>query len=200
MVTGTVPSGATQIKAICEVASGTKTAFFDAGYMFILPVYTYTLDSNFLLGPYAVYQQVDEDNPGGGFDILVSRPIQGRRLRLIGKGLLSKPTSDTGTTEIDALQAQLVVAKAAEFLNRALATGASTHQRERFQDDMLLWREEYDRLRVRPGMKSRAMAVHIDNTAQQSQQWHMEEDSTGRIFVLDNNRGSGDGLKFRTLT
>jgi len=199
-VTGTVPSGATQVKAICEVASGTKTAFFDAGYMFILPVYTYTLASNFLLGPYAVYQQVDEDNPGGGFDILVSRPIQGRRLRLIGKGLLSKPTTDAGTTEIDDLQTQLVTAKAAEFLNRALATGASTFQRERFQDDMLLWREEFDRLRLRPGMKSRVMATHIDNLAHQSQQWHMEEDSTGRIFVLDNNRGSGDGLKFRTLT
>jgi len=199
-VEGVVPSGATQVKAICEVASGTKTAYFDAAFMFILPVYSYTLASNFLLGPYAVYQQVDEDNPGGGFDILVSRPIQGRRLRLIGKGLLSKPTTDVGTTEIDDLQAQLVVAKAAEFLNRALATGASTFQRERFQQDMLLWREEYEQLRGRPGMRSRAMATHIDNLAHQSQQWHIEEDSTGRIFVLDNNRGSGDGLKFRTLT
>ncbi len=199
-VTAAVPSGATQVKAICEVASGTKTAYFDAGYMFILPVYPYTLATNFLLGPYAVYQQVDEDNPGGGYDILVGQPVQGRRLRLIGKGLLSRPTTDSGTTEIDDLQVQLVVAKAAEFLNRALATGASTFQRERFQDDMLLWREEYDRLKGRPGMKSRAIATHIDNTAHQSNQWHMEEDSTGRILVLDHNRGSGDGLKFRTLT
>jgi len=197
-VNGKVPSGATQVKAICEVASGTKTAFFDASWLTILPIYTYLLDANFLLGPYAVYQQIDEENPGSGYNILVGTPIQGRRLRLVGKGILSRLTSDTSTTEIDDLQAQLVVAKAAEFLNRALATGASTFQRERFQDDMELWREEVDTLRARPGIRGRAMPVHIANLAEQTSPWHMEEDSTGRIFVLDDSRGSGDGLKFRT--
>ncbi len=50
-VTASVPSDATQVKAICEVAAS-GTAYFDASWMAVGPVYKYTVPTSIIGGPY----------------------------------------------------------------------------------------------------------------------------------------------------
>ena len=77
-----------------------------------------------------------------------------------------------------------LIAQAAFFLNRQLTQRAASQQRERYTEDMQLWEREVDRLRRLPGMRSRNISATIQ-LGVWANQWHVEENSTGRVLVLD---------------
>lgn len=184
---GAVPKTATKIMAICEVIVGTKTAYFDRSYLAIDSVHNYTIPTTIIHGPHFVSQQYNENNPTDPYYPLRKggRPTQGRLLRLEGMGLLSRPTTETGTTEVAEPKVSLIVAQAAMWLNRSLASmpNASSAQRKGYQDDMVMWGEEVSRLLGQPGVRMVPMGTKMSKNI-----WHIEEDSSGRYLVFDRVR------------
>lgn len=184
-VTASVPTSATQVKAICEVAAG-GTGYFDAATLTIQPVHRYTIPSSMLKGPYYVTQQVDELDPAGAYARYlngVSHPIAGRRLRLEGIGLLTNPTTDTATIEIGAPQTDLLVAYAARNLNRILLSRAAGQQRERYLADVAMWEQEIQRLLSRPGIRMPRLGAILGTGV-----YHVEENATDRFLVFEDVR------------
>lgn len=176
---GTVPDDATQIKAILEVAAGTNTVFFDRGYLSLTPVYRYSLPSTFRLGPYRVMEQYDIHRPEGPYLEIppYGVPTSGRVLRMEGADILTRPTSDTATTEVDGSRVDLIVAAAAEYLHRILKNRLGSPDSEDLED---FWREEKRRLMIQPGIRMRLPSAEIPYGT-----WHAEEDSSSRYLVFD---------------
>lgn len=119
-----VPSTATRVRVICEVAAN-GTAYFDEGYLSGPHRYRYLLSSSMVGGPSAVYVHSDKDNPEAGYApwpywsfedheatrylILLRHPGSGKRLQLRGQALLTALTSTgTSTTELDSPQIELL--------------------------------------------------------------------------------------------
>jgi hypothetical protein len=168
-----VPSSATRVQAICEVADG-STAYFDLARLDAGQVWKYTLPTT-IRRLHWVAMQYSEDDPGGPYyPISPERPpITGRALRLEGVDLLSRPTTDSGTIEVDGEHVELIVARAAMYLDNML--------RSRGVTDGL---GEVNRLDQ--------IALLLDRTAMPSLAaerpmgaWHIEEDSSGRYLILD---------------
>jgi len=178
----TVPTSATEITAILEVTTG-NTGIFDACWMTVRPLYKYTIPSSIIRGPYYVSQQLDRHNPTGTYVPVIrgTGPETGRILRLEGKGVLTRPSTDTATVEIGEPYINVVVAYAAMFYNRVLLAQASQQQRDRYSEDMQMWGQEANSL-VQELKPARMSAQRSDHT------WHIEEDSSGRYIVFDISR------------
>jgi hypothetical protein len=169
-----VPGDAsTQVKTILEVADG-NTGYFGPGYLALGHINKYGVDGSIVHGPHFVDQQASEDTPEGPY-VPLRRGIEGRLLRLRGMGVLSRPTSDTGTTEIDGIRINLVVAKAAEILFQRTKGNPND---ERHSVDF--WRTEVARLENRPGIRMAPMAARDSGGF-----YHFEEDSDGNHIILD---------------
>ena len=178
----TVPTSATEITAILEVTTG-NTGIFDACWMTVRPLYKYTIPTSIIRGPHYVYQQLDRHNPTGTYVPVIrgTGPETGRILRLEGKGVLTRPSTDAATVEVGEPYVNVIVAYAAMFYNRILLAQASQQQRARYSEDMQMWGEEASSL-VRELRPSRMSAQRSDHT------WHIEEDSGGRYLVFDISR------------
>lgn len=181
-----VPVAATQVKQICESAiSG--TSYFDHGWMAVGRIYEYTLPSSIITGPHRVTQQADEDDVDGPYYEIPDgwRPTTGRLLRVQGKGVLSQPTTNTGTTEIGEPQVRLVVAYAEMLLWRLMASPARSSRQDR-QGYIEAGRDAAAKvavLKAQPGMKTPPLGAqrHRDS-------WHLETDSNGKILVFSRPR------------
>ena len=174
-----VPSTATQVKAICEVADG-NTGYFDMAWVAVGPIWKYTIPAAMRRGPHYVYMQYNEDQPEGPYYQLPQNgtPLEGRALRLEGMGLLSRPASETGTTEVDGEGVDLIVARAALFLQQMLEA--------RGQDlpfGGVDWQEQVDELLARAG--SPVMSAEYPTS------WRVEEDSSGRYLHFHSPRTFG---------
>lgn len=178
-----VPTTATQVKAILEVAAG-GTAYFDAVWGGVSPVQKYTIPTSMLRGPFQVLQQADELQPEGNYYPLTSyaRPTAGRRLRLIGMGLLSQPTTDAGTVEIDTNQAEYFLAHASQWLYRAIRQGGSQQEREYIGQLRQEWQQDIERME-RNGTTMPNMAAEIPIGT-----WKVEEDSTAKSLIFTQKR------------
>ena len=178
----TVPTSATEITAILEVTTG-NTGIFDACWMTVRPLYKYTIPTSIIRGPHYVYQQLDRHNPTGTYVPVIrgTGPETGRILRLEGKGVLTRPSTDAATVEVGEPYVNVIVAYAAMFYNRILLAQASQQQRARYSEDMQMWGEEASSL-VRELRPSRMSAQRSDHT------WHIEEDSGGRYLGFDISR------------
>ena len=122
-LTTTVPTAATQVKVILETAAS-GTAYFDAGWCAIGPLTEYTIPATILKGPHHVLQQAYADFVEGPY----WQPrylMQGRRLRLIGMGVLSVLSADTDTAECAGLQADCIAYIATAFTFEMLAAHAA---------------------------------------------------------------------------
>lgn len=189
-VSEVVPSTATQIKAICEVATGSKTAYFDSGGdcgLFIYPIHKYTLPSAMVRGPFRVEQQVDIDRVNGPYELIqdYSAPKRGRILRLHGMNMLAQPTTDSGTVEIGAPRTELFVAFASRFLYRATMTQGSAEERTWIEERRRDWDGEISRLLNERGIRMPSPAAEIPRGT-----WHVEEDSSGRYLYMVQQRES----------
>jgi hypothetical protein len=184
-LTASVPTTATQVKAICEVAAN-GTAYFDAGSLTIMPVYRYTIPATMLKGPYYLSQQADEYDPSGPYYPLSQQnyPVAGRRLQLEGIGVLTNPATDTATIEIGAPQVDYLVALAARNLNRILASRAAVQQRDRYLADAQMWEKAARELIGPPGVAMPRLGAGSSKHI-----WHTEVDATARYVVLDQARG-----------
>jgi len=179
-----VPSDATQVKAICEVAAS-GTAYFDAGWMAVGPVYKYTVPTSIIGGPYYVTQQYSETDPDGPYYSLPSRavPTTGRRLRIEGIGLLSRPTSDSATVELGEPRVSTVVAYAARWFYRMLAGDSALEANNRWNAATEMWSAEAMRMSTAPGIR---MAKPGHEGAREV--WHVEEDVDGKYIIFDRAR------------
>ena len=180
-VSGAVPSTATQVKVILEVADG-YTAYFDLGYLYIDPIYRYTVLSTIIGEPHFLSMQYDEDDANGSF-YAVRKPTPGRLLRVEGKGYLSRPTTDTGTTEVDGARVNLILARAAIIMcGIQMAKTTSSDEiavlegiRDRAIDD-------YNSLIRRSGIAMPGMSADKRET------WYTDEDSSGKVIVFTGAR------------
>ena len=167
-----VPSGATKVQMELEVASS-QTAYFDHGYLAVGPVSRYTIPSSIVHGPQFVEIQAEDLNPSGKFRRF-RYPLEGRMLRLRGMGILSVPSSDTGTTEIDGPKINLVIARAAEALF-SMVTGDDDNLRHNPE----WWSREADRYLTQPGVRMSPMSAMNGYGS-----YTFEEDEDGRYIRL----------------
>ena len=179
-----IPSTATEVTAVLEVADG-YTAYFDNSWLAIDPLYKYTLPTNLTFGPNYVTQQVDRFNPNGAYHPIQQNgvPMRGRILRVVGLGMLSRPTTDSGTIEAGEPQISIIIAYALMFFNRLLLANSAQQQRERFSQDMQMWGQEARSL-MQEVARPKLGAKRSDGT------WHVEEDNDGRYLIFDRNRYS----------
>ena len=195
--TGSVDSDATQVKVICEVAAS-GTAYFDAGWLSVGPIYKYNIPSTILDGPYYVSQQYSESDPDGPYYSLPrdATPTSGRRLRLEGIGLLSRPTSDSGTVEIAEPRVSMVVAYAARWLYRMLAGDSALEANSRWNAAAEMWSSEVERMSRTPGLR-----MHKPGSESRRHVWHFQEDSDGRYIIFEGSRdtSTGDWVAQRTM-
>lgn len=178
-VEGTVPDGATQIKTILEVTDG-STAYFANGFQSVGPIWRYTVPSTFLQGPHYVDMQQDENEPDGVYSPLRGSPVEGFILQLRGMGLLSRPTTDSGTTEVDGAKVDLIVAKAAEMMFQGMVTGDEGN----LYHTPEYWRNERAARESRPGARMMPMG-----SAKSNGYWTSESDSSGHYIRLTAGRG-----------
>lgn len=192
-VTTTIPADATQIQAECEVATGTNTAYFDAGWMSIDPIHRLTIPTTITRGPNYVSQQALTSLVDGAYHPILNNwiPTQGQRLRLEGQGLLSRPTTDAGTTEIGDEFVDLVVEKAKEnlWLIQASPARSAARQREFYLQQAQMAALEVARMLGTPGKTMPRMGAYLPRNS-----WHAEEDSDGRYLVFDRIRATGSRL------
>ena len=174
-----VPSTVEYVRAICEVATGTKVGYFDGpGGVWVDRKRKYTIPTSFVGMPELVWIQ-DQLDPNGRYVKLSTRPKSGRLLRLEGRGRLTVPSTETQTIEVDETQAALIVAIAAVELFRRLRRLAATDD---FDDDISYWSSESSRL-ARPqregGVVMTSGAVHNPDGW-----WKHSEDSDGQYLML----------------
>ena len=183
-VSASVPTTATQVKAICEVAA-TRTAYFDAGWLAVGPVYRYTIPSSIIRGPFQVLQQYSEEFVDGtylGFGNAWT-PTEGRFLRLIGMGVLSLPTTNSGTTELGEPQLRLVIAYAKKALWELLLARSAAQNRENLLANVNLAEREVERISKDPSIRMRAMSAQRGQNT-----WHIEQSDSGKFLIFDVNR------------
>lgn len=185
-VDAAVPTDATQVKQICEVAAN-GTGYFDHGWLAVGRIYEYTLPTSIITGPHRVTQQADEDDVDGPYYEIPDggSPSTGRILRVEGYGLLSRPTTNTGTTEVGEPQVRLLVAYAEMLLWRLMASPARSSRQDR-QGYIDAGRDAAGKVAVlknQQGMKTPRMGAqkHRDS-------WHLDTDSVGKILVFSRPR------------
>lgn len=184
-VEAAVPTTATQVKHICEVADG-FTGIFDVGYLAVGPIFRYTLPTSIITGPHRVAQQADMDDVDGPYYPFSDGevPTEGRILRLTGKGVLSQPSTDSGTTEVGEPQTQLIVAYAKLLFYRFMASPARSAQQNR-QAYIDAARDAAGEVAILKGQEGITMPPM---GAQRHRTWHLEADSSNRYLVFDRAR------------
>ena len=179
-----VPTDATQVQVICEVAAS-QTAYFDTGWFAVEQIHRLTVPSDIVRGPMHILQQYNEDMVDGAYYPLPSgvAPTRGRILRLEGMGILSRPSSESGTTEIGEPQLNLVTAYAAMVLFQTLLMRSATEQRSNLTENIRYWQMEVQRLSAQPGIRMRPRGASRGRNS-----WHIEDDADGRYLLFDVTR------------
>ena len=177
-ILSSVPSTATQVKAILEVLVGTKTAYFDNVVLAVGTIYRYTIPAAIIRGPMVLSMQRDINHPDGPFDtlfdweqqesagtryiVLRSALSPGRILRVEGQGMLAKMTADTGTTEVVAPRTHLIAARACQYLFEQLAADSFGPEGQEYTAKARDWAARVEEYKRQPGVRSRRMAVAVD--------------------------------------
>lgn len=140
----TIDANASEMTISLEATSG-NTGYFDLVVAWIDPITLYTMPTAFYPdGPHLLRQQADAQKPEGLYLPFgpENHPVSGRVLRLEGQNRLTVPTTESGTTEIDEAQGEIIVALAARNLYRSLKE-ADPGQRASHTQNELGWGQEY---------------------------------------------------------
>jgi hypothetical protein len=182
-LTFVVPSTATQVKAICEVVAG-GTAYFDQMWLLAGPVHRVAIPTSIVNGPHRILQQHSEDHVEGPFyEVGPNDHFEGGKLlRLQGMGVLSQPSTDSGTTEVDGARLYLVAERAAENLFKTLAARSDGDDRRKFQEQAAEHAAAVDTMLLSPGMAMPRMAAQ-----QPDNNWHVQ-DEAGTRYLMFNHR------------
>lgn len=182
------PATATQVSVICDVpaafAAQSNEGFFDApGGLFIDRLARYTLPSTFVKGVNRVKELSVESaaQDGNYYEIHPQgRPTRGRILQVHGAGILTRPSTDTATTEVGDAHVNLIVYKAAEMLYRILAGRATGDDKADYEAEYRTWGGLARDEEALPGVRMRPMSAEINEA------WHVEADGSGSYLVFDN--------------
>ena len=181
-VIASVPTSATQVKAVLEVvASG--TAYFDASWLLAGTIQKYTIPSSIIAGPHYLTEQGDELDPTGEYYPIRGGPTSGRRLRFEGMGLLSRPSSDSSTTEVGAPQSNIITAYAGMYFFRTQGAVNAIDERASYTDLAALFSRDATRMASQPGLRMPRLGAQKNDHI-----WHVEKDSSGRYIVFDGGR------------
>jgi len=182
----TVPTDATKVEVILEAAAG-ATVYWDLGYLTVGPKHVYTLPTSIIRGPHRITQQYNVDDVDGPYyDIGEGgAPTEGRILRVEGMGLLSRPSTNSGTTEVGEPQVSLVVAYAEMLLWRLMASPARAAKQDR-QGYVDAGRDAAGKVAVLKAQKG-LMMPRI-GAQRHRNNWHVEADGSGRYIVFDRTR------------
>jgi hypothetical protein len=175
-----VPTGATQVEITLETAAN-QTVYFDGLYVAIDRIARYTIPATLVRDPSRVREQYIYERPRGTYYEIHPQgaPTRGRALVLEGMGLLSRPTTDAGTTEVAGAQVNLIVAKARELMYLTLAGRATGDDRKDFLADAKIGADEADRLMTQPGVRMRPMSAEVNPA------WHVERTASASTLVFD---------------
>ncbi len=187
-VESAIPTGATEVTAICEVADG-GTGYFDIGHLSVDPVYDYAMPSSIVGDPSSIEMQINEDKPEGTYNPIPDHgtPTEGMILRVRGQGVLSVPTTDSGTTEIGEPQLQLLYAKAEELLWLMLASPARSAGQDR---GSLLDAADRAARRVLVLLAQKGMVTPRTGAQRHRLNWVVQGDGALRKIVFTQPRGS----------
>ena len=181
-VAGLVPNDATQVKLILETESGTNTAYFDAGYLVVGPVWRYTIPSTIRKGPHHVSIQRHEIYPEGPYDHI--KELQsGRRIQLRGIGALSTVAADSDTTEIDGPAADTVCYLAASLVAEMMIGQVAGDDQTELQAILSLNRRGYTEMIAQAELISPRIGVETP-----SQKWYTTNVHGGRLLHLNTRR------------
>jgi len=180
-VTTTVPDDATGVDAICEVIGGATTAYFDSGddcglWLTSDPIRVYTVPTSILKGPYSVsispgrrknqdvfqpiYDWTLEEDATSRYIILEGYAPAGRIMKIQGTGALSTMSTDAATTEIEhGVRANLLVARAAQWLYEMLAEDSASLETDTYMASAQKWAQRVQQLLSQPGIRSLRQAA-----------------------------------------
>jgi hypothetical protein len=179
-----IPSDATEITIRCHV-DNTVVAFFDASSCWInaRPVQRYTVPSSMTQGPYEVLVQSDEDFIDGRY-LPIGRGYRGSagsRIKLIGRGILTAVTSETGTMEISDPDVELLYAYALRFMSMALRGSAGSYEAERLTADLAMWAQLANMLEDTPGMHVEPLTTDYPDGGEY---WKIENSGETKLLIL----------------
>ena len=142
-VEASIPSDATQIRIRCMAeATGTPTNYFDSLYCYIKRIDRYAIPATFVHGPFSVQLQLDrkipvtrhytqlknwwvEQDSETRYLYLGDNVPSGYRLRLTGADVLTLPSTESGTMEVEDGRIDAVIEyAAAELFTRISNPGA----------------------------------------------------------------------------
>ena len=180
-----VPSDATRVRIVLEVAAS-GTGYFDLARSSVGPLYKYTLPTTMIEGPYRVLQQYNEALPEGPYYPIPAgaSPTEGRILRLEGKGVLSRPSSESGTAEIGEPHLTLFSAMAALQLVKILGEQSASEQIDALDRRREGWERDVSRLSASPLLRSEPMPVQSLKNV-----WRRGADSNGKYIESIISRG-----------
>jgi hypothetical protein len=96
-------------------------------------------------------------------------------------GLLSRPTTESGTTEIEEPQLNLVTSYAAMVLFQTMAArGGGNEQQTGHALNAQIHQSEVARLSNQIGIRMRTLG-----SSRGKNSWHIEEDTDGRYLIFD---------------
>jgi hypothetical protein len=94
--------------------------------------------------------------------------------------LLSRPSTESGTTEIEEPQLNLVTSYAAMVLFQTLSVRGSHEQQQSALTNVQIYQSEVARLSNQIGIRMRTMGSSRGRNS-----WHIEEDTDGRYLIFD---------------
>ena len=107
------------------------------------------------------------------------RPQSGRVLRLMGRGILTAVTTETGTMEISDPDTELLYAFALRYMVMALRGTAGSYEAERLQGDITMWSNLADLLADTPGMHTDFIGADEPNGY-----WWTENEGETKLLML----------------
>ena len=185
-ITTAVPSTATTVTAVLEVAAG-LTARFDAGWLTIGKLNRYALPTTLHRRPASIWQQTSEYSLGDEADYAMlsnyNFPVAGRRLWVKGKGLLTEVTTETGTMEVSDPETQLLYAEALDWLIDHEMGGASSESQTRLERDKTRWQVTAARLRARGSV---ARVYTVQDPRDRNLCWGIDDEGETEVILLRN--------------
>jgi len=181
-VAASVPTTATQVKAVIEVAAS-GTAYFDACWMEAGPIHKYTIPSSVVTGPHYLTESGNEEHINPHYFPVMGTPTSGSRLRIEGMGLLSSLSDDDDTTEVSAPQTNIITAYAGMYFFRTQASSNAVDESSRFTELAANFSRDAVRMAHQPGLRMPRLGAHKHRDV-----WHTESDADGKYIVFDRVR------------
>ncbi len=175
-----VPAAATKVQIELQTESGTNTAYFDAGWLKVGPLWQYSLPTTIRKGPHHVSIQRYEEYPEGPYDHIIGHPLSGRRIQLRGTGALSTLAADADTTQVDGPQVEAVSYLATQIAAEMLMGTIAGDDQGDLQTILAINRGAYLEMMNQPALQSPLIGAE-----RPTQKWHITGEAGARTLHLN---------------